>query len=244
MNRGGFHLKGITFTGEDPQPELTEDGSSINVGGMRWYPKSDEISLSITDLNFSKKQRGKNSAEASNVIPNKLTRRQCASKVAEIFDLTGRIAPLVAAMKLDLQVLSQRQLDWDDVLPDDLRQLWVNNFDMMRQIGDIRFRRTIVPEDATSLDIDTLDFGDASQSLICICIYARFSRQKGEHSCQLVLSRTRTVPKGVSLPRAELYAALVNAHVSEVIRRSFKKHFKSSIKFRLRYTGSAMTRNL
>jgi len=51
---------------------------------------------------------------------------QCTSKVAEIFDLTGRIAPLVAAMKLDLQVLSQHQLDWDDVLPDDLRQLWVS----------------------------------------------------------------------------------------------------------------------
>ena len=91
--------------------------------------KSDKISLSITDLNFSKKQRWKKSAEASNGKPNKLTRRQCASKVAQIFDLVGRIAPLFAAMKHDLQVLSQRQLDWDDVLPDDLWQLWVSNFD-------------------------------------------------------------------------------------------------------------------
>eukprot|EP00794_Sanderia_malayensis_P016360 gene16360-biopygen12053 len=81
------------------------------------------------------------------------------------------------------------------------------------------------------MDIETLDFGDASQSLVCVCIYARFLLKNGEYSCQLVLSRTRAVPKNLSLPRAELYAALMSTHTGEIVRRSFKHLVKSSKKF-------------
>jgi len=82
-----------------------------------------------------------------------------------------------------------------------------------------------------SLDLNTLEFGDASQSLVCICIYARFLRKNGLYSCQLIFSRTRVVPQDMSMPRAELYAALINAHTGEIIRRSFHDWHKHSIKF-------------
>ena len=201
---GGFKLKGITMSGEDPPSHLTEDGISVGVGGMKWFSKSDEISLNIGELNFSTKRRGKKTASATNVIPKILTRRHCASKVAEVFDITGKISPVVAAMKIDLRELVNRQLSWDDALPDDLRPIWTSHFEMMQEIGKIRFKRVIVPDDAVSLQLETLDFGDASETLICVCIYARFVRTNGEHSCQLVFSRTRLVPKDLSLPRAEL----------------------------------------
>ena len=81
INTGGFNLKGVTFSGIDLSPDLTDDGVSISVGGMKWYPKTDELSLSISDLNFAKKQRGKKPTSASNVIPTNLTRRHCASKL-------------------------------------------------------------------------------------------------------------------------------------------------------------------
>eukprot|EP00794_Sanderia_malayensis_P020954 gene20954-biopygen15460 len=231
IHPGGFHLKGITFSGEDPLPALTDDGESIIVGGMKWYPKMDEISLNISELNFAKRCRGKKPQAALNVIPDKLTRRQCVAKVAEIYDLTGKIAPLVASMKLDLQDLCRRQLAWDDILPDELHQRWLTHFKTMNEIGNLRYKRTIVPEDAVNMDIETLDFGDASQSLVCVCIYARFLLKNGEYSCQLVLSRTRAVPKNLSLPRAELYAALMSTHTGEIVRRSFKHLVKSSKKF-------------
>ena len=38
------------------------------------------------------------------------------------------------------------------------------------------------------------------------------------------------IPKNMSQPRAELFAALLNAHSGEVVRRSFYKWHKSSIK--------------
>ena len=59
LNRGGYTLKGITFSKYDPPESLTDDGSSIGVAGMKWYSKEDEISLNIGELNFAKKLRGK-----------------------------------------------------------------------------------------------------------------------------------------------------------------------------------------
>ena len=230
LSHGNFHLKGITFSGSVPPEHLSDDGSTIAVGGMNWYPKSDELSINITQLNFSKKRRGKKPPESANVIPDRLTKRHCVSKVSEIFDLTGRIAPIVAAFKLDLQELSIRQLDWDDAIPDELRPIWLNHFEMMQEIGNIRFKRAVIPPDAASLDIDTIDFGDASQSLICVAIYARFHRSNGQYSSQLIFARTRTVPKEYSLPRAELYAALINTHTSEIVKRSLGNLHKSSTK--------------
>ena len=231
INRGGFKLKGFTFSGMKPSEDLSDDGDSIAVGGMKWFPESDDLTLNISDLNFSKKRRGKKSTKAANIIPQKLTRRDCASKVAEIFDITGRMAPIVASMKLDLQELTLRQLDWDDLIPDELLPTWLNNFQTMKELGEVRFHRAIVPDDAVNTNIQTLDFGDASKSLVCTCIYARFLRKNGEFSCQLVFARTRTVPKNLSLPRAELLAALINTHTGEVVRRSFGALHKSSINF-------------
>ena len=230
INKGGFQLKGVSFSGETPLEKLTDDGETIHVAGMRWFPKDDTLALNISELNFAKKCRGKKPSSTVKIIPPKLTRRHCSSKVAEIFDITGKVTPLVAAMKMDLQELVQRKLDWDDKIPDEFRSLWESHFDMIQEINNLRYQRVIVPEDAINLEIDTIDFGDASKLMVCSCIYARFKRNSGNSSCQLVLARSRVVPKGMSLPRAELYAALLNTYTGEIARRSFKKYHKNAIK--------------
>ena len=125
-------------------------------------------------------------------------------------------------MKIDLHSLVQRRLDWDDTLPDDLRNSWTLHFEMMQEIGKIKYRRAIVPEEAANLNISTIDFGDASNKLACAAIYARFLMKDGTFSCQLVFSRSKIVPDGLSQPRAELFAATINVHAGEVVRRLLK----------------------
>ena len=56
-------------------------------------------------------------------------------------------------MKLDLHTLVKRGLDWDDMLHDELRPIWVSHFEMMQEIGKIKFQRAVVPEDPINLDI-------------------------------------------------------------------------------------------
>ena len=59
LEKGGFTLKGFTFSGRDPDPTLSTDGKSISVGGLKWYPKDDYLMMKINDLNFSRKVRGR-----------------------------------------------------------------------------------------------------------------------------------------------------------------------------------------
>ena len=43
LNRGGFSLKGVTFSGTDPPSKLSKDDSSLNVADMKWFPKDDVV---------------------------------------------------------------------------------------------------------------------------------------------------------------------------------------------------------
>ena len=75
LNRGGFSLKGVSFSGKGPLATLSNDEASIDVAGMRWFPKGDLLSLDISELHFAKKCRRKKPSQQHNVIPASITRR-------------------------------------------------------------------------------------------------------------------------------------------------------------------------
>ena len=126
------------------------------------------------------------SGNSEGLIPENFTRRDCAGKVAEIFDLLGKITPITAGLKLDLSELSKRNLDWDDYVPDDLKNLWKNNFDLIQRFGQTKFIRAVVPFDAINLDVETIEMADASQNLACAAVYVRYKKKFGGYSCQLI----------------------------------------------------------
>ena len=231
VGRGGFSIKGFTFSGKPPPSHLTEDGESIKVAGARWYSESDELQLDVGEISFAKKKRGKKTVSRSDsCVPEKLTRKMAAGKVAEVYDLTGRFMPLVAHMKLDLHDLIKRKMTWDDVLPDNLRQIWVSHVEMIKEISKVKFKRCVVPPDAVSLDVNTVDAGDASKEIACATIYVRYQRKDGSYSCELVFARSKILPDGTTQPRAEMVAALLNTHTGEVVRRALSKYHKYSTK--------------
>ena len=83
------------------------------------------------------------------------------------------ITPITAAMKLNLYTLVHRKLNWDDKIPGDLRPVWISNFAMINELSSLHYRRAIIPDDAVSLDIETIDCADARKSLICIYLCKR-----------------------------------------------------------------------
>ena len=81
-------------------------------------------------------------------------------------------------MKIDMNELTTRKLDWDDRIPDDLKKIWVDNFQMTKELRCVTC-------------IDTLDTAGTSTQLIGVAIYARFKLNNGEYSCQLVFARIK-----------------------------------------------------
>ena len=144
--------------------------------------------------------------------------------------MNGKITPITAAMKMDLRTLVKRGLSWDDVIPDDLRSMWVSHFEMMQEIDNLRFQRAVLPEDAVNLEINTIDAADGSNKLACVAIYAKILRRNGTYSCELVFSRSKVVPDGLSQSKAELLATTLNTHTGEIVKRAFKNNHKASIK--------------
>ena len=61
VSKGGFSVKGFVVSGEDPPEHLTNGKDFILVGGLKWFPKGDFISLNVNELNFNKGVRGKKS---------------------------------------------------------------------------------------------------------------------------------------------------------------------------------------
>ena len=226
VSKGGFSLKGFVVSGEDP-PEFLSDGREyILVGGVKWFPKGDFISMNIGELNFSRRVRGKKSKKNIGIVPELLTKRNCVSRSAELFDVIGLLAPIIGGIKLDISELHVQCPMWDDPIPSHLREIWVRNFDLLNEISHLKFNRAVVPPDATSLDISTIDTADAGKNLICAAVYARFKRRNGTYSCQLIFSRTKIV-HDLSTPRAELEAALLNASTGHIVQLALKDKLKS-----------------
>ena len=115
---GGFSPKGYTISGRPPLPSLSKDGETIGILGAKWAPERDEIQLGLGKLNFGKKYRGKKTDDQDSLlVPKKLTKRICAGKVAEVFDLAGLAAPVTGGFKIDLHNL-HLSYKWDDQLSD------------------------------------------------------------------------------------------------------------------------------
>ena len=133
-------------------------------------------------------------------------------------------------MKINLHDLISRGLDWDDPIPTDLKALWIKIFGTIQELRQVTFARAVVPPNARDLKICTLDTADASNQLVCVAIYARFSLTDGGYSCQLVFARTKIVPKDMSIPRAELLAATLNATTGHVVKTSFGDYFEKALK--------------
>ena len=224
LSYGGFSVKGVTISGRAPLPALTKDGKSINVVGTKWYPEEDRIQLACGPLNFLKKVRGKKiKSDDSGKVPKKLTMKICASKNAEIFDISGIILPITASFKIDLHHLHLSSYSWEDELSDSDRETWIKHFDVMRQLDTLSWTRAVIPSDAVDMNMQLIGTGDASQDLACSACYVRFKRKDGSWSCQLFLAKSKIVSKDTTLPRAELLASTLNTHATEIARRSVEK---------------------
>ena len=164
---------------------------------------------------------GRNLNNVWEKYPKRLTRKNCASRVGEVFDLNGRFAPLIAQFKMDLHDLCTiYKIEWKEFINDELFQAWKNNFDTIEQMREIKFQRCVIPHDAVSLEMDTIEMGDSSLKMACSAIYVRFRRKNGSFSCQLVFAKTRIIPSDMTLPRAELFAATLNATTGHVVSTS------------------------
>lgn len=182
--------KSVIFAGEE----------SSSILGLKWLMESDKFTFTVK----------------SPKMQNKSTKRTIASQVAQLYDPNGYISPVVITGKIIIQDLWKARIGWDDKIPTEIEEKWIEFWRNIIQLEQFKIDRWIgiLPKAVVQLH----GFSDSSERALGACIYVRVQKVSGEILCNLLTSKSKVAPvKTVSIPRLELSATeLLSRLVNEV----------------------------
>ena len=227
LEKGGFNLKYIVRSGEDPDPKATTDGVSTKLLGYKWETKEDVLKLGFTELNLNRKVRGakkpnefpvSSTQDAEKLLqPLQITRRQVISKIAEVFDPVGLWEPIKLNLKLEAAELNG--LDWDKPLPEEQQRVWKEKLVELMSYSKLSANRCGIPtDDESTSKIRLIVLSDAAESAGGAAVYAGRKMLSGEWSCKLVAAKSRMMK--YTIPRNELSAILLATELAFLVKKA------------------------
>ena len=194
---------------------LDIDSSIHRTLGIQWNTSSDEFSykLSITTKN--------------------LTRREILSTIASIFDPLGLISSFIITGKIILQQCCKRNLEWDEKLPTDLANRWIDWISTLEALKSIDFPRCYKPREFENITKAELhSFSDASNNAYGAAIYLRLTDANGNVTVTLVHAKARVAPSNItSIPRLELQAAVLSTLLTDFVRKELTSYEISKVNY-------------
>ena len=184
-------------------PIELDNNEGIKTPGLLWHPLSDQFLISKGTC-VQKLREPKNSPFSKRII---------FSIVAAIFDPLCLISPVVVVYKIFLQQLWLHKLDWDDQLPSELLNQWMDMNMRLFQVNEITVDRLVLAK-VQPTEIELHGFCDSSEKAYGACLYLRSVNQQGEVTTKLLCSKSRVAPvKKITLPSLELCGALLLAQL-------------------------------
>ena len=197
--KGGLHMHKFVSNDRDvlnsvPEKDRAKNVREINIQsddlpieralGVQWCVESDTFNFRLT------------------LQDKPLTRRGVLSTVMSIYDPLGLIAPVVLTGKRILQELCSSSMDWDDPLPDHLRERWDRWRTDLLILPTISINRCYKPTEFGEVkSVEYHHFADASTSGYGQCTYLRVTNAEGRVHCSLVIGKARVAPlKLVTIP--------------------------------------------
>ena len=238
LAKGGFNLKFVVRSGEDPCQEASSDGKTLKILGYKWTTKEDILAPGFGEINFNKRKRGSKKPNPFPVVcPNdvlkildstKITRRMVIAKIAEIWDPSGLWEPFKLQLKLDNQVLNG--LEWDSALDNDLQIHWKERFQQFLEIPYMTAERCVIPEDAINPDkVRLICISDAAEKAGGCAIYAGFERSNGLFSCRLLTARSKLMNQ--KIPRNELEGIKLMAETATNVKKALGNRVEEILYF-------------
>ena len=204
LKNGGFSIKEWTLSDEDDiqdnEKPLLQNTNS-NVLGTRWNISKDTLGYNV-NLNFSNDK--KNGTEAPNLTRDhlyldrciSLTKRMILSQVNGIYDPLGLAIPFTVRAKFLMRKLwrsDYKTIGWDDPIPDDVQDEWLQFFREMFEMKDLEFKRCLKPHNSTGKPLLIL-FSDGSEDAYGACAYERWELTDGSFKSNLIAAKGRVAP--------------------------------------------------
>jgi len=133
---------------------------------------------------------------------------------SKVFDPLGLLSPVTVQVKIFMQSLWQRNLDWDEPLSDEDQQQWLRIAENIEEARHFQISRQYFPTIGTSEQPDTLHvFTDAS-----LTAYGAVAFLCSGKNTSFVMAKSRVAPiKPLTLLKFELMGALTAARLSDFI---------------------------
>jgi len=236
LARGGFTLKYVVRSGEEPPDKASINKTTVGCLGMAWNTKKDTIGLAFDSSFFLRRLKGQKSTPGVDLqdpltlrkvmAGDLITRAGVLSRVAELYDPCGLFEVVKIQMKLTLQGMNG--LDWHAPVPIDQQSEWLKLFQLMNDLKQVQLPRSIIPEDhGPDLSVRVISVADAGLKACGAAVYAGVERVDGKYSCSLLLAKSRMVHQTV--PRNELEGVVLAAETTLIAQRALGKRHKTTM---------------
>ena len=137
-----------------------------------------------------------------------LTKRNILSVASSFYDPLGCISPVTARIKVIFQLLCKNKLDWDDEVSDDLKLIWFELLQALRDLKTVKLERYVC-SNATPFHVELHGFCDSSLEVYCAVAYLRIVSDEGVE-VKFLCAKTKVAPlKALTIPRLELLSCLL-----------------------------------
>ncbi|XP_028407840.1 uncharacterized protein LOC114530421 [Dendronephthya gigantea] len=122
--------------------------------------------------------------------------------------------------KLLLQVLSRKQISWDDPLPENEFAQWTCWLQDIPKLQEVKISRCFKPLSFSEIKVVQVHlFSDASRVGYAAVAYLRLEEASGNVHIALVMGKSRLAPlREISIPWLELTAAVLSVRLATIIR--------------------------
>lgn len=163
---------------------------TLKILGLQWNPVDDMFTFRI------------------NIEPVDCTKRNMLSVVARIFDPLNFLAPVTLFIKLLIKKLWEDKLEWDQIAPNQTKDLWFQFQKELPLLNNIEIPRHLLIFGDTPVTL--IGFCDASPVAYGCVIFIRTVQADSIVKVSLLIAQSKVSPThNVTLPRLELCAAVL-----------------------------------
>ena len=149
------------------------------------------------------------------LVDNKApTKRNVLSAIASLFDPLQFLAPFTVRAKVLMQEIWMAGVDWDDKLPENLKDKWEKWVSELPQLSNVAVPRCLRRANLVNTELHL--FSDASNDAFAAAAYLVCRYQDSSPSSCLIASKCRVSPvKAMTIPRLELMGAVLSSRLAQ-----------------------------
>lgn len=213
LSKGGCNLRKWITPSKDLLKEIPEEfrdpaltldfdrGNTVKTLGIQWNTKDDCFSF-----------KGNSSDKSS------ITKRSILSEAASLYDPLGWLTPSTVIAKSLFKSLWELGLDWDEDLPDKIKNQWLKYRDALPNLENLKIPRWIEWSKGSKIYLHC--FCDASTTAFAAVVYSRIESVQGI-SVNILQAKSKVSPiKIITIPRLELCAAALLVSLTERVKKA------------------------